>query len=332
MHYARKAALLVVFMAILQGCFNPENREIAGGSGISGPVVLKDYGRALFSIDPTRLDEGLDSLSDEFGFFTGDTLNEQQIIQVRDFVTDPFNIELHLKCIEVYGPAGPDPQGFSDLFGRIAAAWPGFKTPETYTYVSGLLYESPVFYADSVLVIALDMFLGRNFESYRAAGLPMYMTRRMEPANILPDCAREISFSLFPESFKPATLLDHMLLQGKVLYSVDRFLPGTPDSLKIGFTAGQIKWCENNESNLWRLFMDQEILFRADQHLVSRFILDGPFTAGLPDGAPAMTGRWIGWQIIRSYMNKHPKTSLEELFSLNDSQKILDGSGYRPRR
>ncbi len=332
MYLARIFPLLFILLALLQGCDGPENRQPADSDGTAGPVTLKDYGQALFSIDPAHLEDGLESLSGEFGFFTGDTLNDQQIIQVRDFITDPFNIELHRKCIDVYGKEGPDPKGFSGMFRLISEAWPAFKAPQTYTYVSGLLYESPVIYADSVLVIALDMFLGRDFEPYRAAGLPMYMTRRMEPANILPECAREISFSFFPATIKPSTLLDHMLLQGKVLYAIDRFLPATPDSLKIGFTADQVRWCEDNESNLWRLFIDQEILFRADQHLVSRFILDGPFTAGLPDGAPAMTGRWTGWQIVRSYMNQHPETTLEELFSLSDSQKLLDGSGYRPRR
>jgi hypothetical protein len=123
-----------------------------------------------------------------------------------------------------------------------------------------------------------------------------------------------------------------MLLHGKVLYAMDAFLPDTPDSLKIGYTREQMKWCENNEASIWRLFIDQEMLYRNDPFLNSRFIQDGPFTAGLPEGAPAMLGRFIGWQMIRAYMKKHPDLTLLSLFEISDSQQILSESGYKPRK
>ena len=79
-------------------------------------------------------------------------------------------------------------------------------------------------------------------------------------------------------------------------------------------------------------FIDQELLYRNDAFLNSRFIQDGPFTAGLPEGSPAMLGRWIGWQIIRSYMKKNNDVSIGQLFSQADSQQILSRSGYKPRK
>jgi hypothetical protein len=45
-----------------------------------------------------------------------------------------------------------------------------------------------------------------------------------------------------------------------------------------------------------------------------------------------MLGRWIGWQIVRSYMKKNKETSLSELFSFSDSQQILSESGYKPKK
>ncbi|MFA4863831.1 MAG: hypothetical protein WC605_08685, partial [Bacteroidales bacterium] len=194
------------------------------------------------------------------------------------------------------------------------------------------LYEFPVQYIDSVIVIGIDMFLGWDFEQYRAAGLPVYLTRRMEPANIIPECSRQIAFSLLPENPQTKTLLDQMIIHGKVLYAMDLFVPGTPDSLKIGYTKSQLKWCFENESELWRLFIDQEMLFRSDPALNSRFIQDGPFTAGLPDGSPAMLGRWTGWQIVRSFMKKNSGITLRQLFELADSQQILSQSGYKPKK
>jgi hypothetical protein len=295
-------------------------------------VKVADYGKALFALDPAKVKEGLDALSGEFHFFIGDDPDTLKVIQIRDFITDPFNRGLFEKSREVYPNLDFLEEGLTKAFGNIKTVYPGFEPPRVYTYISGLLYEYPVQYIDSVIVIGIDMFLGWDYEQYRAVALPVYMTRRMEPRNIIPECSRQIAFSMLPEGLRTKTLLDQMILHGKVLYAMDLFLPGTPDSLKIGYTKSQLQWCLENEAELWRLFIDQEMLFKSDPALNSRFIQDGPFTAGLPDGSPAMLGRWAGWQIVRSYMKKNSGTTLQQLLELDDSQLILSKSGYKPKR
>jgi uncharacterized protein YjaZ len=137
---------------------------------------------------------------------------------------------------------------------------------------------------------------------------------------------------LIPPETAPKILLDHMILHGKVLYAMDLLLPETPDSLKTGYTAAQSEWCLDNEKELWQLLIDQELLFSPDPLVIRKFIQDGPFTAGMPEGAPAMLGKWTGWQIVRSYMNKHRDVTLEQLFKTTDSQVILSESGYKPKK
>jgi len=295
-------------------------------------VKIVDYGQALFSLDPAKVKEGLDSLSGEFHFFIGDKPDTLKVIQIQDFISDPFNRGLFEKSRSVYPDLVFLEDGLTKTFGKIKTAYPEFQVPRVYTYISGLLYEFPVQNIDSVIVIGIDMFLGWDFEGYRAAALPVYLTRRMEPQNIIPECSRQIAFSLLPQNPQPRTLLDQMILHGKVLYAMDLFLPETPDSLKIGYTKSQMEWCHENEAALWRLLIDQELLFRNDAALSTRFIQDGPFTTGLPSGSPAMLGRWMGWQIVRSYMKKNSGTSLQQLFNLADSQDILSQSGYKPKK
>ena len=295
-------------------------------------VKIADYGRALFSLDPMNVKPGLDSLSEQFHFFIGDSPDTLNILQIRDFIRDPFNRALADTYMQIYPDLGFLEEGLAEMFGRIKTNYPEFNIPEVYAYISGLLYESPVTYIDSVMLIGMDMFLGWDFEPYRAAGIPVYMSRRAERDNIMPECSRQIAFSLVPEDIQPITLLDFMILHGKILYAIDKFLPDVPDSLKIGYTKSQVEWCRDNEAAIWRLFIDQELLYKSDAFINNRFIQDGPFTAGLPEGAPAMLGRWIGWQIVRSYMKKNPGTDLIQLFKLADSQQILSESGYKPKK
>jgi hypothetical protein len=329
----KRSALAVLWltMIIFYGC-QPGIKPQQPDQAQFEKVKIIDYGHALFSLDPNNVKEGLDSLSGEFHFFIGDNPDTLKVIQIRDFISDPFNRGLYEKSREVYPDFDFLEDGLTKTFGTIKAIYPDFKVPQVYTYISGLLYEYPVQYIDTVLVIGIDMFLGWDFEQYRAAALPVYLTRRMEPRDMIPECSRQIAFSMLPQNFQPKSLLDQMIVHGKILYAMDQFLPDTPDSLKIGYTTSQLKWAVDNEASLWRLLIDQELLFRNDAGLNTRFIQDGPFTTGLPSGSPAMLGRWLGWQIVRSYMKKNPGTSLQQLFEQTDSQLILSQSGYKPKK
>jgi hypothetical protein len=329
--YIRLIYLATLFISLMAGCQQPGGIRNAG-TGEIYPVKIKAYGEDLFALDPMHPEPGLDSLLDKYHFFLGNAIDTMSLLQLRDFIMDPLNRQLAEDCRKKYHDAPFLAEELGDLFSSCSKQIAGFRQPEVYTYVSGLLYESPVQYLDSVMIIGLDMFLGFDYPAYRAVGLPVYLTRRMESENILPECARQIASSLIPAQTELKILLDHMILHGKVLYALDVLLPGTADSLKIGYTAGQLGWCMENEEELWRLLIDQELLFSPDPLVIRKFIQDGPFTAGMPEGAPAMLGKWIGWQIVRSYVNKNRDVTLEQLFDATDSQIILSESGYKPKK
>jgi len=52
----------------------------------------------------------------------------------------------------------------------------------------------------------------------------------------------------------------------------------------------------------------------------------------MPPEAPGRTANWIGWKIVKAYMNRHPEVTPADLLNIKESQKILDGSRYKPRR
>jgi hypothetical protein len=43
-------------------------------------------------------------------------------------------------------------------------------------------------------------------------------------------------------------------------------------------------------------------------------------------------GEWTGWQIVRKYAERNPEMSLAEIMKLDDSQDILSGARYKPKR
>ncbi|MDD3743435.1 MAG: DUF2268 domain-containing putative Zn-dependent protease, partial [Lentimicrobiaceae bacterium] len=210
-------------------------------------------------------------------------------------------------------------------------ALPDFIVPESYTYISGFDFQYPVKYTDSAMIIALDMYLGLDFEMYKMMGIPLYISQRLTRDHIVPDCMKEIALARIPEKQGTYTLLEAMIEQGKVLFFTDITLPEVPDKFKIGFTESQLQWCKDNEANLWQFMVENELLYSSDAKAMSMFMVDGPFTSSFSQDSPARTGAWLGWKIVRTYMKNNNET-VETLMANNNAREILEKSGYKPPR
>ena len=124
-----------------------------------------------------------------------------------------------------------------------------------------------------------------------------------------------------------------MVYNGKELYLKDLLLPDYSDAEKIGYAPEQIKWCEENESYMWRYFVEEEMLYSADQKLITRFINPAPFSKfylEIDNESPGRVGSWIGWQMVRSYMENN-KVSVEDLLKA-DTKEIFTKSKYKPKK
>jgi hypothetical protein len=175
--------------------------------------------------------------------------------------------------------------------------------------------------------------MGKDFKYYEGLQYPLYKRRNMDKPFMAADCMRAWAQSEY--EMKPAeekTLLSQMVYYGKQLYFIDAMLPDVPDSIKIGYTAENMKWTIDNEANLWGYFIDKSLLFETNQDKFFKYINEGPTTNGLPKEAPAELGRWVGWQIVRAYMEKNDNVTLEQLMNETNAQSILEKSKYKPTK
>jgi hypothetical protein len=60
------------------------------------------------------------------------------------------------------------------------------------------------------------------------------------------------------------------------------------------------------------------------------YLNEAPFTAPVSQDSPGRVGTWVGWQIVKSYMDKNKNVSLQQLVSENNYQQLLEKSDYRP--
>lgn len=329
--------LIVCFILLLHSCTSDKPKVIAPKTEeAEKPEIkptIKRYETALFTLDVKNLQQGLDAIHTDFGFFLGnewkDTINQ---VRIKNFITDPNIIELYRLTMQKY----PDVQFLQDELGDALEiykqSYPEKTVPKVYTYVSGLDVENPVYFADSAMAIGLDLFLGCDVKAYRKAGIPVYKSDRCIKENILPQCMRAISESLITVDKGKNTLLDQMIIEGKALYFLDITLPEVADQNKIGYSKEQLDWCKENEANIWALFIDKQALFSSSPQVLSKFLSDAPFTSGFEKDAPPRLGAYIGWQIIRQYMANSSNATLKQLMQNTDSQEILKISGYKPAK
>ncbi len=206
--------------------------------------------------------------------------------------------------------------------------FPGKEIPTIYTCISG--FNQSVVIADKLIGVSLDKYMGRDCKFYEQLGLPAYKRRNMHPGKMVPDMMQAWADAEWPKSDKENSLLSNMIHEGKVLYFLDAMFPEMNDTLKAGFTAKQLKFCEQNEAKMWTYMAEHKMLFTTDRMSIKRFIDDGPYTASFSEESPGRTGAWLGWQIVRAYMKSHPNVKLPDLMNNQNYQEILNQSEYQP--
>lgn len=244
------------------------------------------------------------------------------------FVNDK-NIRLvQQKCDSLYKNFNPFSIELEEAFNHYNYYFPKRTIPKIITYNSGFNYA--IVTDSSYLGIGLEMFLGENYPAYQQLGLPQYKIRTMNREHLVASAMLGWMSTEFELQEERADLLTEMVHQGKLLYLLDAMLPLEEDSIKMSYTPEQLIWCDKNEKQVWFYFIDNDLLYSKETKEVIKYMGESPFIQGFPEGSPGRIGHWVGWQIVKAYMNNNKEVTLKKLSQENDAQKILNLSKYKP--
>lgn len=288
------------------------------------PVEIKveRFDKIFFETQP----ENLDKVKKEFPLFF--PAGNEDAVWLKK-MQDPLWRELYSEVQKKYANFDPVQSEVVTLFQHIKYYFPKTKIPKVITVISEMDYNNKVIYADSLVIISLEMYLGKGHKFYQ---FPDYIKQNFEQCQIMPDVVSSFfKFKAIPN--QENSFISKMIYAGKELYLKDMFLSDYSDADKMGYTQEQIKWCNGNESYMWRYFIEKELLYSDDQKLMSRFINKAPFSKfylEIDNETPGQVGVWIGWQIVRSYMENN-EVPLQELLYTN-AQEIFKKSKYKPKK
>ena len=218
----------------------------------------------------------------------------------------------------------------TNLFEKINFQFPKINLSRVIFLTNNVDYQLKTVFADSILLISLDTFLGANHILYE--GIPSYIKKGLDRKHITSQIVDKFATYHFPRP-NERTFLAKILYEGKKMYLKDIFLPQIEDNIKIAYTESEIKWAKNNERFIWKYFVEKQILYKTDPDLMGRFVEPSPFSKfylQIDNESPGKIGVWIGWQIVKSYCKQNPEIPLMELLNLS-SQELFKLSKYKPR-
>ncbi|MCL2596500.1 MAG: hypothetical protein FWD66_02330 [Paludibacter sp.] len=295
------------------------------------------FDSAIINLDTANVIESLKSLANKYpeiynNYFDMLKIDPKDTFFVGemmiDLLTDTVYSKINAAVLGMFENVKPIEKEMASVYTYFNTYFPNIQMPKLFFFVSGcnqLIITFPGY-----IGIGTDWHLGKDFFDFYKNLSYEYLVQNMTPKSIPVD----ITLSLLQGSFKfdsqSSRLLDNILYQGKLLYFVSVMLPDESQENIAGYTSVQLAWCKKYEREIWATIIDQKHLFSSDYRLIRDYTGDGPFTLSISQDSPGRIGNWVGWQIVKSYMENNTDVTLQELALDNDFQKILEKSKYKP--
>lgn len=247
-----------------------------------------------------------------------------------DKINDTIQQELNREVNKEFPDFEVEQQELESLFKHIKYYYPNALIPKVLTITSNVDYRNKVIFADSLLIIALDTYLGPDHHFY--TGIQRYYAQNFRREQIPVDAASAFAEKIIPRP-KDRRFIEEVIYQGKRLYLMEQLLSQDSKNEIISYTVDQYEWAKENEVNIWTYFVEKQLLFSTDSKLLQRFINPGPFSKfylEFDSESPPRLGRYIGWQIVEDYM-ENTNTPLQMMIQ-KSADEIFKNAKFKPRK
>lgn len=318
-----------------------KNHYKVNTSSIKVTIDIKRLEKDLFALNPDEVIPHVPALRQKYGSFlqlfslvinTGNISDSSFGDLLLRFSSDKLNNEVYHATMKKFPDVNAIEAGLTDGFRHYLYYFPKRTVPAVYTCIAG--FNNSIITGDSVLGIDLDRYLGADCEYYPRLNIYKYISDRMTPENIVPDCiygwgVSEWDFSAM--KYPADNVLTEIIHYGKLKYFEKCLLPSTPDELIFGFTPMQMAFCKNNEEQMWQYLIENNLLFSTDQLTIRKLTGESPFTSYFSKESPGRAAVWLGFRIVESFMMKNPGTSMEDMIMNSDVQGMLEKAKYSPK-
>lgn len=336
----RPVQRILFFLALLAwlgyGCNS--NKRRADISSIDFHLELERFDRALFDMDQDTMERAIDALYRQYGDFfdvfnvhvihIGQASSRRYPSYLSMFVNDPTNREVYEYTQQVYASTKALEQELNDGFKHYLYYYPDSIAPRVVAYVSR--FNQGLFTVGRFVGVGLDQYLGPDCIFYQQMGTPSYLLRKKTALRVPIDVMTAWATSLYPYNDSLDNVLSRMIWHGQIAWFVDQMYPDKEESLKMGFTDDQMRWCRNNEKQMWTHLVEEKLLFSSDPLNIRKLVDDAPYTRFFTSESPGRAAVWQGWQIVEAYVDRYPELSVHQVMAQRNYQELLRLSHYDP--
>ena len=336
--------VLIAFVA----CKN--QKDTPDISGIKVNLAVERFDEDFFSLDTTTIQQGLANLQAKYPVLLPVFLENIVGVTSQEGINTFYRLYKPVfdSSQKIYKDFASTKAEIEKAFRYVKYYFPSYKTPAKIIPIVGPMNSlndmakmsngdlTPNFIGPDFLGISLQFYLGKNFSLYNQEYfinnvVPLYRSRRFSKEYIVADVMKLVTDDIFPDKSNTKPLIEQMIERGKQWWLMDKFLPETPDYIKTGYTKEQIDWCKGNEGLIWTYIVKNENLYTVDPVAIQNYIGEAPFTQGFSqENSPGNIGPWIGWQIVKKFVEKHSDIKPEEIMKASPKQ-ILEQSKYKPK-
>lgn len=214
---------------------------------------------------------------------------------------------------------------------RLQTLIPSMKLPQLIWMNSG--FNIGAYSTDEYLAVGLDFYLGSENVITKSVPFSQYQKDDMRLGQLVPNAIKNLAYYhlLKLDTLQHETdMLSEMIFHGKAHYLTWLAFEEIQDSTLMAWTSEQYTWTQGHQLNVWKEIARQEVLFSKNRVGVQKWFEYGPFTnvENVPQESAPQLGVYMGFQMVKSYMEKHPELSIQQLLKEENSQKILQA--YKP--
>ena len=341
----KKTCLFLFSLLLLFACNNKKSTPEV--SGIKADISIERFEKDFFSLDSNNLGAGMFDLYAKYPvllpIFIQNIIGAADSNGIRMFLR--LNYPLYLDAEKEFPNLDKVREQIEQAYRFVKYYFPAYNIPSSLKTVVGppdaLAQmvngdQTPDFLGPDFIGISLQFYLGKDYPIYNDEFFvnnvaPQYRSRRFSKEYIAADAMKLVVDDLFPDKSKTMPLLEQMVQKGKQWWLLDKFLPNEPDTVKTGYTQHQLDWCAANEGLIWAYMVKNEDFRSNNPATIQTYLGEGPFTNVFsPEDSPGNIGQWIGWQIVKKFVESNPTIKPGDLMNTPAAQ-IIEEAKYKPK-
>ena len=257
----------------------------------------------------------------------GDPYNEKAPTILNNYINHSSTQEIYKETTSDFKNFNEYEKSITKAFKHINYYFPDSSLPIITTFYSN--FNANVIEVNNRIAIGLEMYLGPDNNVVKNLSpdfFPLFIKRKMKSDFLVTDVIHCFIHNRFYNNLGD-DFISEIVALGKVMYLIEVMTPTIDEHLKFRYSKEELAWCENNEMNIWEVIINGNLIYSKDKKQITSFISESPFTKGLPQDSPSKVGVWLGYKIVKDYVESNCIDILD-LHLEKDVRKIL--KSYNP--